>query len=142
MFELEISFKILVACILGGLIGFFREKEKKSAGLKTHTLVCIGSCLFTLVSIFMSQSNPGSDAGRIAANIVVGIGFIGAGTIIQDSGMVVGITTAASIWIAAAIGMSIGIGFYYAAIFTAIISILVLYFGPTIEKKYIRGGKD
>lgn len=139
MFEIEVTFKLLAACLLGGLIGFFREKEKKAAGLKTHMLVTLGSTLFTIISIYFSQLFPGSDAGRIAANIVVGIGFIGAGTILKNpEGSIVGITTAASVWLAAAIGMAIGCGFYFAGASATLIAVLVLNIMYPFEKKYIR----
>lgn len=143
MFEIDIAIKLLAACALGGLIGFSREKEKKAAGLRTHILVTLGSALFTAISIYFSQAFPGSDAARIASNIVVGIGFIGAGTIIQNpQGSIVGITTAASVWVAAGIGMAIGCGFYFAGTFAALLTILALYFLHGFEKKYIRGQKE
>lgn len=143
MVEIDITIKLLLACAFGALIGYFREKEKKAAGLKTHILVCAGSALFTLISIHFSSLFPGSDAARIAANIVVGIGFIGAGTIIQTTpGSIAGITTAASIWIVAAIGMAAGVGYYFAATATTLISVLVLHFVHRFEIKYIRGEKD
>lgn len=142
MSEIDIVLKLFLAAFFGGLIGFFREKEKKAAGLRTHILVCMGSALFTLVSIYFASSMPGTDASRIASNIVVGIGFIGAGTIVQSGGAVIGITTAASIWISAAIGMSVGVGFYFAATFAVLLSVLTLRLLHIIEKKYIRGQKE
>ncbi len=143
MSETEIVLKLLIACLLGGFLGFFREKEKKAAGLRTHMLVCLGAALFTLVSIYFEKTFPGTDAARIASNIVVGIGFIGAGTIIQNTGgSISGITTAASIWVAAALGMAIGVGFYFAAGVAAFLAILAIYFMHGIEIKYIRSGKN
>lgn len=141
--EMEISLKILIACVFGGLVGYSREKEKKAAGLRTHILVCLGSCLFTVISLHFGTVYPGSDAARIAANIVVGIGFIGAGTIIRDSSTgIIGITTAASVWIISAIGMAIGAGMYFSASTATLATIIVLYFLHGIEKKYIRGEKE
>jgi len=140
MSELDITVKLVLACICGGLIGYLREREKKAAGLRTHMLVCSGSTLFTLVSIYMASLFPGSDAGRIAANVVVGIGFIGAGTIIQSQGSIIGITTAASIWVASAIGLALGCGFYFGGVLTTFLAILILKILHEIEKKYIRGG--
>ena len=140
MSEMDILLKLALACIFGGLIGFLREKEKKAAGLRTHILVCLGATLFTLVSLYMGDVFPSADAGRIAANVVLGIGFIGAGTIIRgEGGGITGITTAASIWVTAAVGLALGIDFYFAAALTTIFTIFVLKFLHQIEKKYIRG---
>ena len=140
MSELDILLKLSLACIFGGLIGYLREKEKKAAGLRTHILVCLGATLFTLVSIYMGELFPSADAGRIAANVVLGIGFIGAGTILRgEGGGIVGITTAASIWVTAAIGLALGIDFYFAASLATLFTIIVLKFLHQIEIKYIRG---
>lgn len=141
MFELDIAIKLVLACICGGLIGFLREKEKKAAGLRTHMLVCSGSALLMLVSIYMSAKFPGSDAGRIASNVVTGIGFIGAGAIIQAGNSIIGITTAASIWVASAIGLALGCGFYFGGILATILAIIILKVLHEVEKKYIRGAE-
>ncbi len=138
MSEMDIIIKLILACICGGLIGYLREREKKAAGLRTHMLVCSGSALLMLVSIYMSTQYPGSDAGRIASNVVTGIGFIGAGAIIQAGNSIIGITTAASIWVASAIGLALGCGFYFGAIITCILAIFILKVLHEIEKKYIR----
>src|SRR3989339_1502270 len=139
MSEIEITLKLVIACILGGAIGISREKEKKAAGLRTHMLVCMGSAFFTMLSFYIASQFPASDPTRIASNILVGIGFIGAGTIVREqSGSIIGITTAASIWISAAIGMAVGCSFYFAATVATLIALLVLYFLHSIEKKYIR----
>lgn len=139
MSEVDILLKLGLACIFGGLIGYLREKEKKAAGLRTHIMVCMGATLFTLVSIFFGENFVSADAGRIAANVAIGIGFIGAGTIIRnEGGGIIGITTAASIWITAAIGLALGVGFYFAASVSTLFAILVLKFLHQIEKKYIR----
>jgi putative Mg2+ transporter-C (MgtC) family protein len=141
MSEIDITIKLVLACICGGLIGFLREKEKKAAGLRTHMLVCSGSALLMLVSIYMSTLFPGTDAGRIASNVVTGIGFIGAGAIIQAGNSIIGITTAASIWVASAIGLAVGCGFYFGGITTTILAIIILKVLHEIEKKYIRGAE-
>ncbi|MEM2661156.1 MAG: MgtC/SapB family protein, partial [Nitrososphaeria archaeon] len=96
---------LLMSIVFGAIIGLEREITHKPAGLRTHMLVCLGSCIFTIVSLRF-----GMDPARVAAGIVTGIGFIGAGTIIAEQGKVVGITTAASLWVTAAIGLTIGIG--------------------------------
>ncbi len=139
MSDIEVGIKLFIACILGGLIGFSREKEGKAAGLRTHILVCVGSSLFTILSLFFAATFPYSDPTRIASNVLIGIGFIGGGTIIKEgNGNIIGITTAASIWISAAIGMSVGIGYYFAALIATLIALLVLNFLHELEKKYIR----
>ena len=91
------------------------------------------------LSIFMDSKFPGSDAGRIAAQVVTGIGFLGAGTIIQAQGTVRGLTTAASIWVASAIGLAVGAGFYIGALVSTLIALIVIEVLRNIEKKYIRG---
>lgn len=114
--DLELIGRIILAFILGGVIGFERERFDKPAGLRTHILVSIGSAQFTILSFY---AFPGSDPSRIAAYVVAGIGFIGAGAIIQARDRVIGVTTAASLWVAAAVGMAVGIGFYLLSIVVA-----------------------
>ncbi len=120
---LELVVRIVLAFALGGLIGFERERVDKPAGLRTHILVTVGSAQFTILSFY---AFPGSDPSRIAAYVVAGIGFIGAGTIIQTRDRVIGVTTAASLWVAASVGMAIGIGFYLAALVVTGISYFTL----------------
>ena len=105
---LTMILKLLLAGVLGGLIGFEREAHGRPAGLRTHILVSLGSALFTIVSL--SYSGERSDPSRIASQIVTGIGFLGAGTIIRQGSIVRGLTTAASLWTTAAIGMAVGTG--------------------------------
>lgn len=139
MSELEVVLKMILSCVCGGIIGYSREKERKAAGLRTNILVCLGSTLFTILSVNLAVLYPGADAARVASNIVTGIGFIGAGTILQAGGSVIGITTAASIWTVAAIGMALGISQYFAAGVGTLLAFLVLWFLHKLEKKYIRG---
>jgi putative Mg2+ transporter-C (MgtC) family protein len=122
--EVDMVIRLVVSALVGGIIGFERERMEKPAGLRTYTLVSIGSCLFTLLSLFAFGSE--SDPGRVAANIVVGIGFLGAGTIIQAQGQVRGLTTAASIWAVSAIGMAFGTGMYLVGLVAAFLIIIVL----------------
>lgn len=129
--EFELIIRLFLALLLGALIGLERERGDKPAGLRTHILVSIGSALFTILSFY---AFPGSDPSRIAAYIVAGVGFIGAGTIIQTRDRVTGITTAATLWVTSSIGMAVGIGFYTAAIIVAAISYITLKFA-WIEKK-------
>jgi putative Mg2+ transporter-C (MgtC) family protein len=111
--ELEMVLRLLLATILGAVIGFQREMSGKEAGLRTNILICLGSALLTVLSIYAFS---GSDPARIAASIATGIGFIGAGVILHRSGgEVIGLTTAATIWAVAAVGMAAGAGMYYIA---------------------------
>ncbi len=129
----EIALRLFLAVILGGLIGFERERHNRPAGFRTHILVCSGSALIMLVSAygFTGQIGAGfvSDPGRIAAGVVTGIGFLGAGTILQERGSVRGLTTAATIWVVSGVGLAAGVGFYLGAILTTgfvLISLLLL----------------
>lgn len=135
--ELVIITRIIVAAILGSLIGIEREISHKPAGLRTHILVAMGSCLITGISIFYFSL----DYARVVANIIVGIGFIGAGAIIGSQGHVQGITTAASIWIAASMGIACGVGYFYVAVVVTLISLCVLRFLKIAEKKIIKKKK-
>jgi putative Mg2+ transporter-C (MgtC) family protein len=125
--DLEMSVRLLLAAFLGGLIGVQREKTGKPAGLRTHMLICIGATLFTLVSVFGFAENL--DSSRVAAGVVTGVGFIGAGAIIfrSQEGYVTGLTTAATIWIVAGIGVAVGAGLYIASVITTAITLAVLF---------------
>jgi len=135
----EVFCRLLVAVLLGGLVGWEREIYHKPAGFRTHILVCLGACLFTIISIFFCYSfhTEGADPARIAAGIVMGIGFLGAGAILHEPAGVKGLTTAASIWVVAAIGMATGCGFYLGAIVTTGLAVLVLFVLNKIEKYYV-----
>ncbi len=123
---LEIIPRLLLAAALGAGIGYQRERSNKPAGLRTHALICLGSALFTVVSIF--GFGEGADPSRVAAAVVTGIGFIGAGVIVRGlrEEHVVGLTTAASVWITASIGLACGVGMYLIAFIVAAITVLVL----------------
>jgi len=121
------TLKLIVAGVLGGLIGYERETDSKPAGFRTMILVSMGSCLFTIASINIAQTGDGLfDPGRIASGIVTGIGFLGAGAILRSSGQVLGLTTAASIWLVAAVGMAVGMGMYGEALLATVIGFVVL----------------
>lgn len=133
--------QLLLSAALAGIIGLERERHGRAAGLRTHILVAVGSCLIMLSSehIFGSHSRAATcDPGRIAAGVVTGIGFLGAGTILRYRGSVIGLTTAASIWVVAAIGLSIGARFYEGALVTTGISILTLWLIGQLEHRIIR----
>jgi putative Mg2+ transporter-C (MgtC) family protein len=116
---------VVLAVVLGGAIGMEREVSGKAAGLRTNVLICLGATVFTIVSRQMALQYNDSVA-RIAAQIVTGVGFIGAGAIIQDRGGIHGLTTAATIWLVASIGMACGAHFYRLAVLTTLVAIIVL----------------
>lgn len=139
--------RLLLAGALGGLIGYEREAHGRPAGLRTHILVCIGAAMFTIISSAYSGKN--ADPGRVASQIVTGIGFLGAGTIIRQGSIVRGLTTAASLWTTAAIGMAVGVvsndlRFIYLAISASVIVFITLSLLSRIERTFgiRRGSKD
>jgi len=119
---LEEFLSLILAVLLGGIIGIEREITHKPAGLRTHMLVSMGSCLFTIISVHKFNVDP----ARLAAGIVTGIGFIGAGAIIAERERVVGITTAASLWVTAAIGLTVGVGNYLLASLATLLVFIIL----------------
>jgi len=122
----DIIIKILLAGFLGLLLGAEREWSGKSAGIRTNMIIALGSCLFTILSIEGFPYSDTVDPSRIAAQIVTGVGFLGAGALIRTQDHIVGLTTAANIWLVAAIGMAAGIGLPLVAIFITVITILTL----------------
>ena len=123
-----VGIQIITALVLGGIVGYDREKKMKAAGLKTNILICIGSCLYTTISLIHLPLITGAtaDPNRVAAQIVSGIGFLGAGAIIQGRGNVIGLTTAATIWVVAAIGFTVGVGLPLMATYFSLTVLLVL----------------
>jgi putative Mg2+ transporter-C (MgtC) family protein len=124
IFRLELMLQLGLATLLGGAIGLERELGGKPAGLRTNILICIGSALYTQLSLAMVPA--GTDASRVAGQIVTGVGFIGAGTILHARGAVVGLTSAATIWVVAAIGVALGGGHYAEALLSTLIVLVVL----------------
>jgi putative Mg2+ transporter-C (MgtC) family protein len=127
----EIVFKLTLACVLGALIGLERESLDRPAGLRTYTLVCVGSTLAMIVSIdiyLQYYQTVNADPGRIAAQVVSGIGFLGAGTIMREGATVRGLTTAAGLWVVACIGLAVGAGLYIPAIATTVLILFVLVY--------------
>lgn len=126
--------RLLVACMLGGLIGLQREVHRKAAGVRTNLLICMGAAFFTLLSaVLAGDANP--DKGRVASNIVQGIGFLGAGLILHNRNRLSGLTSAASVWVVASIGMACGAGLYATALAGAIIVILTLQLVGVLETR-------
>jgi putative Mg2+ transporter-C (MgtC) family protein len=122
--NLQLLAQLLLAVLLGGAIGIERELKGKPAGLRTNVLICIAAVLFTTLSIRLSQGR--GDPGRLAAQILTGVGFIGAGTILHTRGAVTGLTSAATIWVVTAIGIALGSGAYVEALGTTVLVMLVL----------------
>ena len=126
--ETEILLKLALSLALGMLIGLEREIHKKPAGMRTHTLVCVGATLFAVMSVSFVE-----DPARIAAGVVTGIGFLAAGSIFREE-RIHGLTTAADIWVIAAVGMAVGFGYYFFAVAATIISLAVLIMGTPFNK--------
>jgi len=124
--ELTIILRLLLATALGAIIGFQRERAGKPAGLRTHILICLGAALFTVASIY--GFGPASDPARVAAGVLVGVGFLGAGVILRTGeGIVAGLTTAATIWAVAGIGLAAGAGMYLVSAVATAIMLIILY---------------
>ncbi len=141
--DLEMTAQVLLALVLAGAIGYERERRRKPAGLRTHMLVGAGTTAFTLASISGFGAGLGADPSRVAAQIVSGIGFLGAGTIFRSGSEVRGLTTAATIWMVAALGMLVVVRMYWLAILTTLPSVLVLHFLNSLprERRHARIGE-
>jgi len=135
----EMIFKLFLSVILGGLIGYERQAAHKPAGLRTNVLVCLGTTVFIIVAIMTFESYPGFpvDVTRVAAGIITGVGFLGAGTIMRTSTDIQGLTSAATIWFVCGIGMAAGMGFYALAVIATMLGFLILraarFFGKSFE---------
>ncbi|MEK7193879.1 MAG: MgtC/SapB family protein [Patescibacteria group bacterium] len=136
--QTEIFARLLAAVILGGLIGLERQLAKKTAGLRTFSLVSLGSALLAIISILLSQKFLSVDISRIPSQIITGIGFLGAGVIIFHGIHPKGITTAAGLWVSAAVGMATGFGFYSLAAFTTLLTILIFVVFWFFEEKFVK----
>lgn len=139
MDDRDIIIRLLLATVLSGLIGFERERHGRAAGLRTHMLVCVGAALVMLTAMHLMTFSE-ADPGRFAAQVVSGIGFLGAGTIIRSRASVRGLTTAASLWAVAGVGLAVGSGFFVGAIAATIIMLVVLLALPIVEYRYIGKG--
>jgi len=153
--NVDIIIRLMLSLFLGFALGLERELTNKYAGLRTHLLVCLGACVFTILSIYgfptfavgdnvdPQQATGVRDTARIAAQIVTGIGFIGAGTVLRNGPMVFGLTTAATLWVAASIGMACGTGLYDVAVISTILSVAVLTIIRVFERQILpNSGKN
>jgi putative Mg2+ transporter-C (MgtC) family protein len=134
--EKQIILRLILSVLLGGLIGFEREIHRRNAGLRTHILVCLGSCLIMLTSLYVFDiysNRVALDPARIAAGVITGIGFLGAGAIMREREGVRGLTTAASLWVVAGIGLAAGCGFWRPAVYTTLLAVVVLFFLRYVE---------
>lgn len=137
--------RLFLALFFGGLIGYERQSHNKSAGLRTHILVCVGSCLIAILSINIYSRVEGltnADPARLAAQVVSGIGFLGAGTIMKEGLTVKGLTTAASLWVVSGVGLAVGSGWLLSAVFTTLVSFVTLSLLPRVEKWLCRSGGE
>jgi len=144
--NLQLLLRLCLSVLLGGLIGFEREFNNHAAGFRTHILVSLGSCLIMTLSIygfydFVGELNVRIDPARLATAVITGVGFLGAGTILFTGKAITGLTTAASLWVVAAIGLAIGAGFYFAGIVTTALVIVVLWMFNKAEQWLFQGKK-
>ena len=142
--DLQMIVRLLLTLVLSGLIGLERQVHRRDAGLRTHILVALGSCLIMLTSLYVFdiyKDQVALDPVRIAAGVVTGIGFLGAGTIIREPDGVRGLTTAASLWVVAGIGLAVGVGFNKVAIYTTVLVLIVLHFLRYAEGPLSKEGK-
>ncbi|MDD5128355.1 MAG: MgtC/SapB family protein [Candidatus Omnitrophica bacterium] len=138
--DFQMIMRLLLTLVLSGLIGLERQVHRRDAGLRTHILVALGSCLIMLTSLYVFdiyKDRVALDPARIAAGVITGIGFLGAGTIIREPERVRGLTTAASLWVVAGIGLAVGCGFIRVAVYTTVLVLLVLYLLRFIEDRLI-----
>ena len=127
--EWELLLRLVLSCVLGGIIGYERQSRRKSAGLRTNVLACLGSCLIMVMSVELYQAVEGktnADPARLAAQVVSGIGFLGAGAIMKEGLSVTGLTTAACLWVVAGVGLAVGAGFYAGALISTALVFVTL----------------
>ena len=151
----DVAIRLALAVIVGGLIGYEREMKNRPAGFRTHILVCVGAAVTSMIQLYSIQDtinmillNPSlesalkADIGRLGAQVITGVGFLGAGTILRDKGAVKGLTTAASIWTVACIGLAVGLGYYYLTILSTVCVFIVLVILKKFETRFIDKTKE
>jgi putative Mg2+ transporter-C (MgtC) family protein len=134
----QIALRIVLAFVLSGIVGMERESGNRPAGLRTHILVCLGSTLVMLVSFYMFEQYKGQttiDPARLGAQVISGIGFLGAGTILKEGVTIRGLTTAAALWAVACIGLAIGAGFYSGAVLVTAVVVITLTMVNRLERR-------
>ena len=147
----EVIIRLMLAVVVGGLIGYEREIKSRPAGFRTHILVCLGAAIASMIQLYSIQDTTNmilqhpelqsalkADIGRLGAQVITGVGFLGAGTIIHDKGAVKGLTTAASIWTVACIGLAVGLGYYSLAVLSTICVFIVLVFLKVFEVRLFK----
>ena len=137
--EWEMGLRLILSALLAGIIGYERQASQKAAGLRTHILVCIGSCLIMILSIKLYKAVEGmtnADPARLAAQVVSGIGFLGAGSIMKEGPNIKGLTTAASLWVVSGVGLAVGCGYYMGALMSTALVFLTLTILHRIEKHH------
>ena len=143
--DFEVVKRLIVALLLGGAIGLERQMLKRNAGFRTNILVCLGSCLIMLISLYVYEVYKDQvmiDPSRIAAGVITGIGFLGAGAIMRAKEGIKGLTTAACLWVVSGIGLAVGCGFYIASYFCTVLTLVVLFFLRHFEKKLFPDSYD
>ncbi len=142
-FDAQGMVQVMLAAVLGGLIGWERERSGRDAGFRTNILIATGACLFTILSIrgFPLNGSASQDTARVAAQIVSGVGFLGAGVMFRTKHHTKGLTTAATIWMVAAIGMTVGVQAYSLAVFTAVFTFVILHFLRPVSKTITPNGR-
>lgn len=136
----QIIVRLVLTMVLSGSVGLERQLQRRIAGLRTHILVALGSCLIMLTSLYVFDiynRMANIDPARIAAGVITGVGFLGAGTIMRSEGGVKGLTTAASLWVVAGIGLAVGCGFYSAAMFCTALVLIALFFLRHLEDRFL-----
>jgi putative Mg2+ transporter-C (MgtC) family protein len=138
--DFQIIIQLILAVLLGGLIGVEREYKRKEAGMRTYSLVCLGSAFFTIIGfktydLFANYSGINFDPARVVGQIILGVGFLGAGLIVFRGIHIEGLTTAAGLWVTAAVGIAVGVGLYLAAIFVSFLAVAILAGLRLVEEK-------
>jgi putative Mg2+ transporter-C (MgtC) family protein len=150
----EVILRLILAIIVGGLIGYEREYKNRPAGFRTHILVCLGATVISMIQLYSIQETTNmiiqypvlasalkADIGRLGAQVITGVGFLGAGTIMHDKGSVKGLTTAASLWVVACIGLGVGLGYYFLTVASTIAVFLILVTLKQVEVRFFQKAK-
>ncbi|MCM0649497.1 MgtC/SapB family protein [Clostridium swellfunianum] len=150
----EVILRLILAIIVGGLIGYEREYKNRPAGFRTHILVCVGAAVISMIQLYSVQETTNiivrqpvlasalkADIGRLGAQVITGVGFLGAGTIMHDKGSVKGLTTAASLWVVACIGLGVGLGYYFLTVSATVVVFLILVSLKQVETRFFQKSK-